>query len=72
MAVSPKVLQELRTEPDLELDLSWLRPGTEGELDIKPNKHGLTVDSLQTGSYGAIPDHTTNYTMRPRGAAAVT
>ena len=29
-----------------------------------------SVESLQVSSYGEIPEHTTNYTMKPRGAAA--
>ena len=65
-----KELQALGEKQDVELDLSWLNPGTDGNLDIEPDKHGLTIESLQTSSYGEIPDHTDNYTMLPRGAAA--
>ena len=68
--VDIKALQALGNEQDVELDLSWLNPGTDGNLDIEPDKHGLTIESLQTSSYGEIPDHTDNYTMLPRGAAA--
>ena len=70
MAVDATTLQELLKETDVEMDLGWLNPGTAGGLDIKPDKHGLTVESLQTDAYGEIPNHTENYSMRPRGAAA--
>ena len=69
MAVDPKVLEELRKEPEVDLDLSWLDPGTERGVRAQPDKHGLTVESIQVGSYGQVPEHTSNYTMRPRGAA---
>ena len=65
-----KELQALGNERDVDLDLGWLNPGTDGGLEIEPDKHGLTVESLQTSAYGDIPDQSDNYTMRPRGAAA--
>ncbi len=70
MSIDTKHLQELGKERGVEFDLSWLNPGTEGDLEIEPNKHGLTVEALQVSSYGEIPNETDNYTMRPRGAAA--
>jgi len=70
MAVDPKVLEQLRTEPEVELDLSWLNPGTESGVHARPDKHGLTVEAIQIGSYGQVPERTDNYNMRPRGAAA--
>ena len=70
MAVDPKILEELRKEPEVDLDLSWLNPDSEGGVRAEPGKHGLTVESIQIGSYGEIPEHTRNYTMKPRGAAA--
>lgn len=69
MAVDEKILEELHKEPEINLDLSWLKPDSEGGMRAEPGKHGLTVESIQIGSYGAIPDRTDNYSMRPRGAA---
>ncbi|MGB2696164.1 MAG: hypothetical protein WBD55_13390, partial [Dehalococcoidia bacterium] len=69
MAVDPKVLEELRKEPEVDLDLSWLKPESEHGVRAEVGKHGLTVESIQIGSYGDIPERTQNYTMRPRGAA---
>ncbi len=57
-------------QPDLDLDLKWLEAGTERGVAAKPGKHGLTVDEIQTGSYGEIPPESKNFSLRPRGAAA--
>ena len=70
MAVDAKMLEELRTEPEIEMDLSWLNPDSETGVRAVPGKHGLTVESIQIGSYGFIPEETKNYSMKPRGAAA--
>jgi len=69
MAVNPEVLEQLRSEPEVELDLSWLDPPSERGVRAQPGKHGLTVESIQLGSYGDVPDETHNFSMRPRGAA---
>ena len=55
---------------DYDLDLSWL--DTRGEWGIKaaPDpKRGMTLSSIEIGSYGEAPDTTDNMTGRPRGAA---
>ena len=55
---------------DYDLDLSWL--DTRGEWGIKaaPDpKRGMTLSSIEVGSYGEAPDTTDNMTGRPRGAA---
>ena len=69
MAVDPKILEELRKEPEVDLDLSWLKPESETGVRAQPGKHGLTVESIQLGSYGEIPARSANYNMLPRGAA---
>ena len=54
---------------DYELDLSWL--DTRGEWGIKAEpdaKRGMTLSSVEVGSYGEAPDTTDNMTGRPRGA----
>jgi hypothetical protein len=58
-----------RENPDLQLDLSWLEAQTEKGVAAKPGKHGLTVEEIQVGRYGEVPTETTNYNLRPRGAA---
>ena len=55
---------------DYDLKLDWL--DTRGEWGIKATpdaRKGLTLEDIQTGSYGEVPDHTDNMTGRPRGAA---
>ena len=55
---------------DYDLDLSWL--DTRGEWGIKAEpdpKRGMTLSSIEIGSYGEAPDTTDNMTGRPRGSA---
>jgi hypothetical protein len=67
--VSEKVLQELRKEPEVALDLSWMNPPTEQGVRAVPGKRGLTLEDIHIGSYAQIPAATSNYNMRIRGAA---
>ncbi|MEX2238806.1 MAG: ferritin-like domain-containing protein [Dehalococcoidia bacterium] len=70
MALSPETLEMLRREPDADdLDLSWLEnlTGKEGMRAV-PGRRGLTIDEINQGSYGEIPEVTTNRTGRIRGA----
>jgi hypothetical protein len=69
MPVSEKVLEELRKEPDVQLDLSWLNPPTEQGMSARPGRHGLTLEDVEQGSYGQVPTETGNWNMRLRGAA---
>ena len=71
MAVDQDTIQMLRTEPEpQELDLSWLKPGTEWGMRAKPGRRGLTVDDINIGSYGEAPAEADAWSSRPRGAAA--
>ena len=71
MAVDQDTLHMLQTEPDQpDLDLSWLKPGTEWGMRARPGRRGLTIDEINQGSYGEAPDQSSGWTMRPRGAAA--
>jgi hypothetical protein len=70
MVVSAEPRELLRTEQGPELDLSWLRPGTEWGLRANPGRKGLTLDLADQGAYGDVPERSANYTGRPRGAAA--
>lgn len=70
MAVSANTLEMLRAEPAApQLDLGWLKPQTEWGVRAQPGRKGLTLDTINIGSYGEIPDSTSNFTGRPRGAA---
>ncbi len=71
MAMQQDILDQLRKEPGGEdLDLSWLdQPLAERGLRVAPGKRGLTLEELQTSSYGDIPSSTTNQSGRLRGSA---
>jgi hypothetical protein len=71
MAISQDTLQVLRTETDYSgLGLEWLEPGTEWGVKSQPGRKGLTLDEINRGNgYGEVPDFTSNFTARPRGAA---
>jgi len=62
----------LRTETPFpsDLDMSWLRSPADWGIAAKPGKRGLTLDEINVGSYGDIPQEGGDMTMRPRGAAA--
>jgi hypothetical protein len=44
-------------------------PDTEWGVRARPGKRGLTLDDINVGSYGAVPDRARGATYRPRGAA---
>jgi hypothetical protein len=50
------------------LSMSWARVDTERGIRAKPGKKGLTIDAINVGSYGEVPDLWPDQTMRPRGA----
>ena len=57
---------------DYELDLSWLDSRGEWDIRAEPDpKRGMTLSSVEVGSYGDAPDTTDNMTGRPsrRGEA---
>ena len=71
MAVDADTLQKLRADMDVpELDLGWLNLDEENHWGIraKPGKRGLTLDEIEIGPYGEVPEHTDNRGLRPRGA----
>ena len=70
MAVDEKTLQALRQDYERPpVDLSWLDEGQWG-VRAKPGRRGLTLDEVNIGPYGAVPETTHNLTMLPRGARA--
>ena len=54
-----------------ELDLSWMQVPTEWNTRAKPTKHGLTLDAINIGKYGDVPDVWPYQTEMPRGAVPV-
>ncbi|MER3420657.1 MAG: hypothetical protein C4290_09120 [Chloroflexota bacterium] len=70
MTLSQDTLQMLRTETDYSgLDLGWLRVDSERGITARPGRKGLTLEEINRGSYGEVPDTSRNYTLKPRGAA---
>ena len=57
--------------PAPELDLSWMRVPTEWGTRARPTKHGLTVEAINVGKYGDVPDQWAYQTEMPRGAVPI-
>ena len=53
---------------DFELDLAWFDKRGEWGNEVIPGRHGLTLEDIQVGAYGDVPDQSDNMTGRPRGA----
>src|SRR6266540_5904129 len=71
MTLSQDALRTLSTETDYSgLGLDWVAAGTERGIAARPGRKGLTLDEINLGTYGEVPDLSRNYTTRPRGAAA--
>ncbi len=51
-----------------ELSMAWAKVDTERGVRARPGKKGLTIDAINIGSYGEVPDVWPDQTMRPRGA----
>jgi hypothetical protein len=54
-----------------QLDLSWMNVPTEWNTRAKPTKHGLTLEGINIGRYGEIPDVWPYQTEMPRGAVPI-
>ncbi len=54
-----------------ELDLSWMQVPTEWDTRAKPTKHGLTLEAINIGKYGDVPDVWAYQTEMPRGAVPI-
>jgi hypothetical protein len=52
-----------------EYDLSWMHVNSEWGVKATPSKRGLTLDDINVGSYGVIPeDVSDSLSFAPRGA----
>ena len=70
MAIDIRTQELLQKETDpAELGIQWQNPGTEWGVRVAPGRRGLTLDEINVGSYGDVPEQSHNYTLRPRGAA---
>jgi len=54
-----------------QVDLSWMDVPTEWNTRAKPTKHGLTLEAINIGKYGDIPDIWPYQTEMPRGAVPI-
>ena len=57
--------------PAPQLDLAWMRIPTEWGTRAKPTKSGLTIDAINIGKYGDVPDTWEYQTEMPRGAVPI-
>ena len=54
-----------------QVDLSWMTVPTEWGTRGKPTKHGLTLEAINIGKYGDVPDVWPYQTEMPRGAVPI-
>jgi hypothetical protein len=54
-----------------QLDLSWMHVPTEWNTRARPTKHGLTLQAINIGKYGEVPDVWEYQTEMPRGAVPI-
>ena len=50
------------------LSMRWAHVETERGVRARPGKKGLTIDAINVGSYGVVPEYWPGQTMQPRGA----
>lgn len=55
---------------DYEPDLSWMDKRGEWGMKAQPSKRGLTLEDIQIGSYGEVPENSFNRSGRSRGSVA--
>ena len=71
MAIDTKTAEMLATEPDIAegLDLSWMDQAGERGMRAHPGRRGLTLEEINKGSYGSVPEISDDMTMGLRGGA---
>jgi len=57
--------------PPPQLDLAWMRIPTEWGTRAKPTKKGLTIEAINVGKYGDVPETWEYQTEMPRGAVPI-
>jgi hypothetical protein len=73
MAIDADTLEKLRTETaePPSVDLSWLNLDENGHpwgMRAKPGKRGLTLDEIEIGKVGEVPEQSDNRSVRVRGS----
>jgi len=53
------------------LDLSWMNVSTEWGVRARPDKRGLTIEAINIGTYGEVPEVWEHQTEMPRGAGPI-
>ena len=64
-----KPLSETKTTETKTMD--WMNDSPEWGTRARPGKRGLTLDDINIGSYGQVPDQSEEMTRMPRGARNV-
>ncbi len=67
-AEAMKMMTSRAAEQAPPLSMAWARVDTERGIRAKPGKKGLTLDAINIGSYGDVPEYWPGQTMQPRGA----
>ncbi|MEX1255882.1 MAG: hypothetical protein WEE64_16245 [Dehalococcoidia bacterium] len=57
--------------PAPQLDLAWMNVPTEWGVRAKPTKKGLTIEAINVGKYGDVPETWEYQTEMPRGAIPI-
>src|SRR2546427_1952515 len=73
MAIDVDTLEKLRSPMEVQkLDLSWLNlnGGHTWGMRAKPGKRGLTLDEIEIGPVGEVPEQSDNRSIRVRGSYA--
>jgi hypothetical protein len=70
MAIDTREFLREEAPPPDGFDLSWLKSDNDWGIAARPGKRGMTLDEINIGSYGDVPEQPHDLTMRPRGAVA--
>ena len=69
MAIDQKIIDKLKVEPGMpDIDLSWLNEEGAPGIVAKAGKRGLTLDEINKGVYGEVPELARHGTTRSRGS----
>ena len=69
---SPAAADETSETPSSRAaPLAWMNDTQEWGVRVQPGKHGMTMRGLNVGSYGEVPEYSTDMSRRPRGASPV-
>ncbi|MDP9235794.1 MAG: hypothetical protein M3P30_00095 [Chloroflexota bacterium] len=75
MGITPEQAREFMAQGrgggQQQVDLSWMHVPTEWNTRARPTKHGLTLEAINIGRYGEIPDVWPYHTEMPRGAVPI-